>query len=213
MHAKIISILSRYISKLRKIYLSLYILILTVSALYASSFEMGYASWYGGKFHGRRTASGEIFDTNRLTAAHKTLPFGTIVRVTNIANGKFTFVRINDRGPFVPGRIIDLSKAAAEEIGMLGTGIALVRLDIVARGRNTDILSIQIGAFKVKKNAENLKKNLEKYEFPVVLRYANNGVVRVVIENILKQDLKNTLKKLSELGFGKPLVIHENIKK
>jgi len=171
------------------------------------------SSWYGGKFHGRRTASGEIFNTNSLTAAHKTLPFGTIVKVTNIANGKFTLVRINDRGPFVPGRIIDLSRAAAEEIGMIGSGVARVRLDIVARAKIKDILSIQVGAFKVEENAGKLKKKLEKYEFPVVLRYADNGIVRVVIENVVKKDLESTLKKLSGLGYINPLVIHENIKK
>src|SRR3972149_11832872 len=89
--------------------------------------EEGMASWYGGKFQGRKTASGEIFDTNKFTAAHKTLPFGTMVKVTNLDNQKTTIVRINDRGPFVAGRIIDLSKAAAEELDMMKTGLAGVR--------------------------------------------------------------------------------------
>jgi rare lipoprotein A len=91
--------------------------------------EEGLASWYGGKFQGRQTASGEIFDTNQPTAAHKTLPFGTIVRVTNLENGKSTVVRINDRGPFIPGRIIDLSRASALAIGLAGTGVARVRIE------------------------------------------------------------------------------------
>ena len=197
--------------KQRFLFLLFFILVIPVLSAFVS--EQGYASWYGGKFHGRRTASGEIFNTNSLTAAHKTLPFGTIVKVTNIANGKFTLVRINDRGPFVPGRIIDLSRAAAEEIGMIGSGVARVRLDIVARAKIKDILSIQVGAFKVEENAGKLKKKLEKYEFPVVLRYADNGIVRVVIENVVKKDLESTLKKLSGLGYINPLVIHENIKK
>jgi rare lipoprotein A len=91
--------------------------------------QTGEASWYGPGFHGRKTASGERFNTNDLTAAHKTLPFGTFVRVTNLSNGKTTVVKINDRGPFVKGRIIDLSKAAKEEIGMGGT--AEVKLEVI----------------------------------------------------------------------------------
>lgn len=96
--------------------------------------DVGYASWYGGKFHGRLTANGETFDTYKLTAAHRTLPFHTIVKVTNLKNGKSVEVRINDRGPFVRGRIIDLSKAAAEAIDMTGDGVARVRLEVVQPG-------------------------------------------------------------------------------
>nr|WP_244645664.1 septal ring lytic transglycosylase RlpA family protein [Salinarimonas ramus] len=90
-----------------------------------------HASWYGPGFHGRKTANGERFDQNDLTAAHKTLPFGTQVRVTNVANGKSVVVRINDRGPFVRGREIDLSKGAAAAVGMLGSGVAQVRLEVM----------------------------------------------------------------------------------
>ena len=92
--------------------------------------ETGKASWYGGKFQGRLTASGERFDTRHMTAAHKSLPFGTIVRVENLETGKSAIVRINDRGPFVEGRIIDLSMAAAKKIEMLGSGIADVRITV-----------------------------------------------------------------------------------
>ncbi len=88
--------------------------------------DRGLASWYGEKFHGRRTASGETFNTNELTAAHKTLPFGTRVRVRHATTGKEVTVRINDRGPFTKGRVIDLSRAAAAAIGMLQTGVAPV---------------------------------------------------------------------------------------
>ena len=93
--------------------------------------EIGYASWYGSQFQGRLTANGEIYDMNQLTAAHKTLPFGTLVRVTNLSNGASVVVRINDRGPYVDGRIIDLSKEAAEEIALAGAGVSQVRLDII----------------------------------------------------------------------------------
>lgn len=92
----------------------------------------GVASFYGKRFHGRRTANGERFNMNAMTAAHKTLPFGTFVRVINPANGRTVIVRINDRGPFIRGREIDLSRAAAQEIGMIQRGHARVQLDVVA---------------------------------------------------------------------------------
>jgi len=91
----------------------------------------GVASYYDDKFEGRMTANGEIFNQFELTAAHNTLPFGTIVKVTNLKNGKTVHVRINDRGPFAEGRIIDLSKSAAAEIGMLEDGIAEVEIEII----------------------------------------------------------------------------------
>lgn len=91
-------------------------------------FARGLASWYGEPFHGRRTASGEIFDMNELTAAHKTLPFGTRVRVRHAATGKEVTVRINDRGPHAPGRIIDLSRAAASTLGIVQGGVGRVLL-------------------------------------------------------------------------------------
>lgn len=96
------------------------------------SLGTGVASYYGKRFHGRRTANGERFNMHAMTAAHKTLPFGTKVRVTNRRNGESVVVRINDRGPFIRGRTIDLSRAAASEIGLIQTGHARVELDIVS---------------------------------------------------------------------------------
>ncbi|MGB7374819.1 septal ring lytic transglycosylase RlpA family protein [Pontixanthobacter sp.] len=92
----------------------------------------GVASYYGKRFHGRRTANGERFNMHAMTAAHKTLPFGTKVRVTNRRNGESVVVRINDRGPFTRGRTIDLSRAAAKEIGLISSGHARVEIDIVS---------------------------------------------------------------------------------
>jgi rare lipoprotein A len=92
----------------------------------------GSASYYAAKFHGRRTASGEMFDNADMTAAHRTLPFGTRVRVTNPANGRSVVVRINDRGPFTRGRMIDVSRAAAEELGLVARGHATVELALIA---------------------------------------------------------------------------------
>lgn len=92
---------------------------------------MGHASWYGPGFHGRLTANGERYNQYAMTAAHKTLPFGTRIRVTNPSNGKSVIVRINDRGPYIRGREIDLSKGSAQQIGLIGSGVANVRLEIL----------------------------------------------------------------------------------
>lgn len=94
----------------------------------------GMASWYGGRFHGRKTANGERYNMNAMTAAHKTLPFGTRVLVTNTRNGRSVQVRINDRGPFIRGRVIDLSRAAASQIGLTASGVAPVRVSVLGRG-------------------------------------------------------------------------------
>jgi rare lipoprotein A len=92
--------------------------------------QEGTASWYGPGFHGRRTANGEVFDQHRLTAAHRSLPLGAVAQVTNVANGSSVRVRINDRGPFVKGRVIDLSHAAAARLGMKRSGLARVRIEV-----------------------------------------------------------------------------------
>lgn len=124
--------------------------------------ETGIASWYGYPYHGRRTASGEIYDMEKLTAAHRTLPFGTWVEVTNLDNRKRVRVRITDRGPFVEGRIIDLSLAAAREIDMVRAGIVKVRVQVVsgpaaAGGR----FAVQVGAYLNRENAERMRRRLQ----------------------------------------------------
>jgi rare lipoprotein A len=131
--------------------------------------EEGVASWYGVPFNGRRTSNGEIYDMHTFTAAHRTLPFNTVVRVTNMRNGKQTEVRINDRGPFVANRIIDLSMAASEAIEMIGTGTAQVRLEIVSETANptTGAFGVQVGAFLQAENANKLKAQLEQQYPPV----------------------------------------------
>jgi len=93
--------------------------------------EVGIASWYGKPFHGRRTANGEVYNMHKLTAAHRTLPFGVKVRVTNLQNNRQIVVRINDRGPFKKGRIIDLSKAAAKQLKMIDDGVIKVKIAVV----------------------------------------------------------------------------------
>jgi rare lipoprotein A len=123
--------------------------------------QVGIASWYGKQFQGRLTASGEPFDMEKMTAAHRTLPFGTKVRVQSLVTEKTTEIRINDRGPFVGDRIIDLSHAAAQAIGM--QGIANVRLEIISMPttRAVDLFAVQVGAFAARPDAERLGKDMQ----------------------------------------------------
>ena len=124
--------------------------------------EIGYASWYGNPYHGRRAANGEVYDMNKMTAAHRTLPFDTMVKVFNLENQRATIVRITDRGPFIQGRIIDLSLAAAKQISLVGPGTAMVRLEIVSTngGRQADSFAVQVGAFSKLASAEGLRDRL-----------------------------------------------------
>ena len=127
--------------------------------------QEGTASWYGPGFHGNRTSSGEIYDQNDLTAAHQTLPLGTRVAVTNLQNGRTVEVRINDRGPFVKGRTIDLSYAAARSLGMLGPGTVPVRIEVLGveqRQLLAAAYTVQVGAFADRDNAVRLKGTLDK---------------------------------------------------
>jgi rare lipoprotein A len=134
--------------------------------------EQGNASWYGVPFHGRRASNGEIYDMHKLTAAHRTLPFDTVVRVTNLSNGKSTVVRITDRGPFVDNRIIDLSMAAAREIDSIGPGVVPVRLEILSAGvdPNSGFFTVQVGAFRDHGNAERLRERLNAGYSPIFIQ-------------------------------------------
>jgi len=133
--------------------------------------EEGNASWYGNPFHGRRASNGEVYDMYKLTAAHRTLPFETMVRVTNLNNGKTTTVRITDRGPFVDNRIIDLSQAAAREIESIGPGIVPVRIEVLG---NVDVtagfFTVQVGAFRDRGNAERLRDRLGASYSPIFIQ-------------------------------------------
>lgn len=128
----------------------------------ARAIENGISSWYGPNFHGKLTANGEIYDMNGITAAHRTLPFGTILLVENLDNGKTVQVRINDRGPYAKNRIIDLSKGAAERIEMIGPGTARVRLYLLegdlenSRVTNLKVptYTVQLGSYKDIQQAE-----------------------------------------------------------
>lgn len=129
--------------------------------------ETGIASWYGPNFHGKRTANGEIYNMNEYTAAHKTLPFDTILRVTNKQNNKSVIVRINDRGPYVKSRIIDLSRKAAEEIDMIRDGSTEVSLYLLSninmpKNIKKESFTVQIGSFRRLRDAERLSNQVPK---------------------------------------------------
>ena len=142
--------------------------------------EVGLASWYGEDYHGRRTANGEIYDMNAMTSAHRTLPFNTRVRVTNLENGKRCDSRINDRGPFIPGRIIDLSKSGAKELGILGPGTARVAVEVIGRPvaaspSGFGIYAIQVGSFAERGNADRLREDLARRHSAVhILSWESN---------------------------------------
>jgi len=141
--------------------------------------EEGAASWYGEPFHGRRASNGEIYNMYKLTAAHRTLPFESIVRVTNLLNGRQTNVRITDRGPFVENRILDLSFAAARDLDMIGRGVVPVRLELLSGSSPLQgFFAVQVGAFLDRGNADRLRAQLEqRFQAATLQEYeAPNGL-------------------------------------
>ncbi len=193
---------------------------------FAAAVETGGASWYGGKFQGRRTANGEIFDTNKFTAAHKTLPFNTIVEVTNLNNNKTVLVRINDRGPFVTGRIIDLSRAAAEKIGLVGKGVVQVRLKIITdtaelftKGENpvppglqppgkppAEPVTIQIASFSNRYNADKVSRTLKNNNLHPKMEFTQSGYIRILLTDITSNNIEKIKNRLAGLGFQSVLL-------
>ena len=172
--------------------------------------ETGIASWYGHPFHGRRTANGEVYNMHEMTAAHRTLPFNTMVRVHNLENGRDVEVRITDRGPFVEGRIIDLSFVSAQAMGMPGT--ALVRLEILgasSRGGaqpEPGVFAVQVGAFQDRTNAERLKQSIAQRFGPVNIQTFDRGDavfyrVRVGREST-EEKADDLARQLQEAGFA-----------
>ena len=158
--------------------------------------ETGTASWYGPDFHGKKTASGETYNKYAYTAAHKTLPFGTKIRVTNLSNGKTTNVIINDRGPFKSGRIIDLSYSAAKDIDMVGTGTARVRINATgstngstsntatttkttSAATGTGNYYVQVGTYSVQDNANKTASKLSSMGYAQMVK-KSNGKYKVV---------------------------------
>ena len=185
--------------------------------------ERGLASWYGADFAGLPTASGEIFEPGRVSAAHRALPLGTVVDVTNEKNGRTVRVRINDRGPFIAGRIVDLSKAAAEEIGSVVDGVVPVTLTVVSlgSGRRTGPArteagdetaatswAVQAGAFASGENAARLKDRLAE-RYPKAWLEPFDGLTRVKFGPYASREeadsARDTLADLGLAGIVVPL--------
>ena len=186
--------------------------------------QQGVASWYGHPYHGRLTSNGEVYDMNKMTAAHLRLPFDTWVQVMNLDNGSSTQVRINDRGPFVRGRIIDLSRAAAEAISMIGPGTARVRLKIIKPPKRAPRASprrtsaggssarraaarrsvVQIGSFRQRSRAESVAAKARRLGYKVELETAQaNGapVFRVLAAPQDGGSAEAALRRLKREGF------------
>ena len=139
--------------------------------------ETGLASWYGGPYHKRRGSNGEVYNMHAMTAAHRTLPLNSVVRVTNVKTGQSAVVRITDRGPFVQGRILDLSEAAAKKIDVWAAGVAMVRLEVLSTPvplRSGGRWAVQIGAFEKEHSADKLADHLShRYETAKVLCFSS----------------------------------------
>jgi rare lipoprotein A len=161
--------------------------------------ERGLASWYGHPYHGRPAADGEIYDMETLVAAHRTLPFQTVVRVRNLSNGKTVDVRIIDRGPFVGGRIIDLSHAAAKEIDLIGPGVGQVEITVVGAPAVPEpaLFAVQVGAFREKANADRAQQNMSAAygAAKAVLRVGDPSVWRILAGRETSPDAAETLAK------------------
>lgn len=159
--------------------------------------ETGVASWYGKEFHGRPTANGEIYDMYGLTAAHRLMPLGTVVKVTDRKNGRSVTVRVNDRGPFIHGRILDLSYGAAQNLKMTTAGTAPVAIEVIALSGNVSrsgvgLFTVQVGAFATRENARYLAERLsQEYAdvYLVTLRTNQNTFYRVRVGNFHQERL------------------------
>ena len=179
--------------------------------------QRGIASWYGPGFHGKRTSSGEAYDMYAMTAAHKTLPLPSWVRVTNLDNGRQVVVKVNDRGPFHPGRIIDLSYTAAWKLGMLGRGTAPVEIEVVtpddpptrpaqaAPKPATPGGVVQVGAFTEARNARSLKRRLERRLAIPVRIQVSDGLHRVLAGPLDAKQRRRLNAVLLEWGLTTPL--------
>ena|SRR5215468_9710349 len=174
--------------------------------------EEGNASWYGVPFHGRKASNGETYDMNKMTAAHRTLPFESMVRVTNLNNGRTTTVRITDRGPFVDNRIIDLSRAAAEEIGSIAPGVVPVRIELISGpDPRAGYFTVQVGAFKDPGNASRLKERLNASYTPIFIQQValeEGNFYRVRVGRVFgEQDAQRLGEELRAKEGLKPMVL------
>ena len=168
--------------------------------------QQGIASWYGADFHGKQTSSGEVYDMHQLTCAHNTLPLGTMVMVTNLENGRSVELKVNDRGPFVKERIIDVSYAAAQMLGMWEKGTAPVKVEVISLAPEpVQRFTLQVGSFVDETNArrlaEQLRKNFENV-FVTTLETPTQKYHRVRVGQFdTKESASVMAEKLSQMGF------------
>jgi rare lipoprotein A len=176
--------------------------------------QEGLASWYGPGFHGKPTASGEIFDMHGLTAAHRTLPLGTLIEVHNLENGRTTVARVNDRGPHKRGRIVDLSLGAAEELGIERSGVARVRLTVVREAMvEASDYWVQVGAFQSESNARAMLADIER-RYPDAEIEVESGWYQVRVPSGAKKRAAETLeRRLQRAGYDTVLVRQPRSKK
>ncbi|AJQ94516.1 septal ring lytic transglycosylase RlpA family protein [Gynuella sunshinyii] len=169
--------------------------------------ETGIASWYGVKFHGHKTSNGEIFDMYKVSAAHKTLPIPSYVKVTNLDNGKSVIARVNDRGPFHDGRLIDLSYAGAVKLGYEKQGTARVKVEAITPGyTGTHEFFIQVGAFSSMANAQKLKQEVELHTNSQVF-IEKTSFYRVKVGPMTERQAKKLQKKLARKNIGPPIIV------
>lgn len=174
--------------------------------------EVGIASWYGKKFHGRRTSSGEPYDMHLATAAHKRLPLPSYVEVTNLDNGRKMIVKVNDRGPFHTGRIIDLSYAAAIKLGVDKTGTARVEVRAIDVGNSQKVAAklpgntyLQVGAFSKKKTAKDLAGKMTASHLNPVTVKKSKGLYKVLLGPYATQwEIEASTRRVVELGYERP---------
>ncbi len=174
--------------------------------------ERGVASWYGSKFHGKRTSSGEPYDMHLATAAHKSLPLPSYVEVKNLDNGRTMIVKVNDRGPFHSGRIIDLSYAAAIKLGVDKTGTANVEVRSIDVGSSKRVVAkvpdgtfLQVGAFKSKQTATELAGKMAAVHLNPVSVKASKGLYKVWIGPYTTEwEVQDSVRRVVELGYERP---------
>lgn len=175
--------------------------------------QTGIASWYGGIFHGRKTANGETYDTYALTAAHRSLPFGTVLEVTNLNNNRRVRVRVNDRGPFVEGRVIDLSYAAARELDMLLDGTASVHMAAVEGGIPDIRFVVQVGAWGDPENALRHRRQLEGAGLKPRAALGTDGITRISIEDVSEGRVLGVVEILEGLGYSGLFIYQDTTKR
>jgi rare lipoprotein A len=203
--------------KVQSIHLKALLLIITIALVIFScsrlpkkepaNVQTGLASWYGPNFHGKTTSSREVYNMYDMTAAHRTLPFGTYVMVMNMDNGKSIVVKINDRGPFVEGRIIDLSYAAAQVLDAIGPGVIPVKIEVledISPPTSSQKYAVQVGSFVQGENAKSLQKKLKKtfkdvyvstFKTPTQIFY------RVRIKAAKREDAELIAQRLNNSGY------------